>query len=63
MMKEDIPLKYSIVTPLIKSRDKIEINALSVSPVFMETVTNRSKTVEEVKDLIRKRVGVWKIFD
>ena len=63
MMKGDIPLKYNIVIPSVKSRDKIEINALSVSPVFMETVTNRSKTVEEVKDLIRKRVGVWKIFD
>ena len=57
MMEVDIPLKYSMVIPSIKSRDKIEINALGVSPVFMETVTNRSKTVEEVKDLIRKRVG------
>ena len=63
MMKEDIPLKYNIVIPSVKSRDKIEINALGVSPVFMETVTDRNKTVEEVKDLIRKRVGVWKIFD
>ena len=63
MMKGDIPLKYNIVIPSVKSRDKIEINALGVSPVFMETVTNRNKTVEEVKDLIRKRVGKWKIFD
>ena len=63
MMKEDIPLKYNIVIPSVKSRDKIEINALGVSPVFMETVTDRNKTVEEVKDLIRKRVGKWKIFD
>ena len=63
MMKGDIPLKYNIVIPSVKSRDKIEINALGVSPVFMETVTDRNKTVEEVKNLIRKRVGVWKIFD
>ena len=63
MMKGDIPLKYNIVIPSVKSRDKIEINALGVSPVFMETVTDRNKTVEEVKDLIRKRVGKWKIFD
>ena len=57
MMEMDIPLKYRMVIPSIKSRDKIEINALGVSPVFMENVTDRNKTVEEVKDLIRKRVG------
>ena len=49
-------MKYSINIPFMKSRDKIEINALGVSPVFMETVTDSNKTADAVKELIRKRV-------